>query len=78
MHPVSHNVIKTHLCVRSIAKVRKQSLLEICIHTPVAFGVYEMVKYQGYKRFGIKNCLYCKNFVDSYDAQENYAACINI
>ena len=56
----------TSLC-KNIAKVRKQSLLEICIHTPVAFGVYEMVKYQGYKRFGIKNCLYCKNFVDSYD-----------
>lgn len=46
----------TSLC-KNIAKVRKQSLLEICIHTPVAFGVYEMVKYQGYKRFGIKNCL---------------------
>ena len=29
---------------KNIAKVRKQSLLEICIHTPVAFGVYEMVK----------------------------------
>lgn len=26
-----------------------------------------MVKWQGYKRYGIKNCLYCKNYVDSYD-----------
>lgn len=54
------------LC-KNITKAKKQSLLEICFHTPVAFGIYEMVKYQGYKRFGIKNCLYCKNYVDSYD-----------
>ncbi len=54
------------LC-KNITKARKQSLLEICIHTSVAFGIYEMVKYQGYKRFGIKNCIYCKNYVDSYD-----------
>lgn len=53
------------LC-KNIAKARKQSLLEICIHKHVTFGVYEMLKYQGYKRFGIKS-LYCKNYVDSYD-----------
>lgn len=53
------------LC-KDISKIRKQSLLEICIHTPVAFGIYEMVKYQGYKRFGIKNCLYCDFYVNSY------------
>lgn len=53
---------------KNIAKFKKQSLLEICIHTPNSFGIYEMVKYQGYKRFGIKNCLYCKNYVDDkYD-----------
>ena len=52
---------------KSLVKARRQSLLEICFHTPVAFGIYEMAKYQGYKRFGIKNCLYCKNYVDSYD-----------
>lgn len=54
------------LC-KNIIKVKKESLLEICIHTPVAFDIYDMVKYQGYKRFGIKNCLYCTNYVDSYD-----------
>lgn len=54
------------LC-KNITKARKQSLLEICFHTSVAFDIYEMVKYQGYKRFGINNCLYCKNYVDSYD-----------
>lgn len=52
---------------KKLAKARKQSLLEICFHTPVAFGIYEMAKYQGFKRFNIKNCLYCKNYVDSYD-----------
>lgn len=51
----------------AISKTYKQSLLEICFHTSVAFGIYEMAKYQGYKKFGIKNCLYCKNYVDSYN-----------
>lgn len=57
----------TSLC-KNLSKVREQSLLEICIHTFDALGIYEMVKYQGYKRFGIKNCLYCKNYVDSYNS----------
>lgn len=56
----------TSFC-KKIKKARSQSLMEICFHTPVAFGIYELAKYQGYKRFGIKNCLYCKNYVDSYD-----------
>lgn len=52
---------------KNLSKARKQSLLEICFHTPVAYGIYEMAKYQGYKKFGIKNCLYCKNYVNSYN-----------
>lgn len=52
---------------KKLKKARKQSLLEICFHTPVAWGIYEMAKYQGFKRFNIRNCLYCKNYVDSYD-----------
>ena len=55
----------TSLC-KNISKSRKESLLEICIHIPDAFNVYEMVKYQGYVKFGIKNCRYCENYVDSY------------
>lgn len=54
-------------CCKTISKTYKQSLLEICFHTPVAFGVYDMAKYQGWKKFGIKNCVYCKNYVDSYN-----------
>lgn len=52
---------------KKLSKFRKQSLIEICFHTSVAFGIYEMAKYQGYMRFGIKNCLYCENYVDSYN-----------
>ncbi len=52
---------------RNLVKVRKQSLIEICFHRPTAFGIYEMAMYQGYQRFGIKNCLYCRNYVDSFN-----------
>ena len=41
-------------------------LCEICFHTTDSFKIDEMVKYQGLKRFGIKNCRYCKNYVRSY------------
>ena len=51
---------------KSLSKVRKNSLMEMSFHTSVGFDIYEMAKYQGYKMFGIKNCLYCKNYVDSY------------
>ncbi len=53
------------LC-NNLVKARRNSLLEICIHTPVAFGIYEMAKYQGFKRFGIKNCILCRNYVERY------------
>ena len=26
-----------------------------------------MVKYRGFKRFGIKNCILCRNWVERYD-----------
>lgn len=54
------------LC-KDIKRERKNSLCEICFHTDVAFGIHELVKWMGYKRFGIKNCLLCKNYVDSYN-----------
>ena len=50
-----------------LRKTSKSTLCEICFHTDVSFGIYEMVKYQGFKRFGIKNCIYCKNYVESYN-----------
>ena len=54
------------LC-KELKRVRKNALCEICFHTEVAFGIHELAKWMGYKRFGIKNCLLCKNYVDSYD-----------
>lgn len=54
------------LC-NNIKRAKKNSLFEICFHTPVAFGIYDMAKYQGYKRFGIKNCILCDNYVERYD-----------
>lgn len=49
-----------------LRKTSKSTLCEICFHTTDSFKIYELVKYQGLKRFGIKNCRYCKNYVRSY------------
>lgn len=49
-----------------LRKTSKSTLCEICFHTTDSFKIDEMVKYQGLKRFGIKNCRYCKNYVRSY------------
>ena len=54
------------LC-KELKRVRPKALCEICYHTDVAFGIHELAKWTGYKRYGIKNCLLCKNYVDSYD-----------
>lgn len=54
------------LC-KELKRERRNALCEICFHTDVAFGIHELTKWMGYKRFGIKNCLLCKNYVDSYD-----------
>lgn len=51
---------------KRIVKSKSSSLLEICVHTSVAFGLYEQIKYFGYQRFKIPNCVLCKNYVDSY------------
>lgn len=49
-----------------LKKFFKHSLYEVCFHTPVAFGIHEIAKWMGYKKFGIKNCLLCSNYVDDY------------
>lgn len=49
-----------------IVKKKRNSLLEICFYTSDTYDTHEMAKYQGYKRFGIKNCILCRNYVDRY------------
>lgn len=49
-----------------LKKIYKHSLYEICFHIPVAFGLHEIAKWMGYRKFGIKNCLLCSNYVDDY------------
>ncbi len=51
---------------KRLAKSKCQSLLEICIHTPDIFDLYETVKYIGFQTFKIPNCILCMNYVDSY------------
>ena len=52
---------------KRLAKSKASSLLEICVHTPVSFGIYEQVRYIGFQKFKIPNCILCKNYVDSYN-----------
>jgi len=51
---------------KRLARSKTSSLLEICIHTSVSFGIYEQVRYIGFQKFKIPNCILCKNYVDSY------------
>lgn len=51
---------------KRLARSKTSSLLEICIHTSVSFGIYEQVGYIGFQKFKIPNCILCKNYVDSY------------
>ena len=43
------------------------SLFEMCFHTSVNLDIYEYAKYIGYKKYGIKNCIVCKNYVRKYN-----------
>lgn len=49
---------------KNLAKAQKHSLLEICFHKHSTLGIYQMAMWQGYERFGIKNCLYCRNYLE--------------
>lgn len=51
---------------KKLRKFRFNSLYEICFHTPVAFGIHEIAKWMGFRKFGIRNCLMCKNYVENY------------
>ena len=51
---------------KRLVKSKASSLLEICIHTSVSLALYEQVRYIGYQKFNIPNCILCKNYVDSY------------
>lgn len=51
---------------KKLRKFRSNSLYEICFHTPVAFGIHEIAKWMGFRKFGIRNCLMCKNYVENY------------
>lgn len=52
---------------KKLTKSKPFSLLEICIHTDISFGINEEVKYIGFQKFKIKNCILCVNYVDNYN-----------
>ncbi len=54
------------LC-KELSRTRPRALCELCFHTINSFNVRELAKWMGYQRYGLKNCLLCKNYVDSYD-----------
>lgn len=63
---------------KRLAKSKASSLLEICIHTSVSFALYEQVRYIGYQRFRIPNCILCKNYVDRYSGMGKSVAYTSI
>lgn len=52
---------------KDLIKAKASSLFEICVHTLTSFGIYEQVRYIGFQKFKIPNCILCKNYVDSYN-----------
>lgn len=56
----------TCLC-KELKRVQPSALCEICFHTEDAIGIYVLAKWMGYQKYGIKNCLLCKNYVDNYN-----------
>lgn len=67
LYPSGKSIFKydSAMCTH-IVKASKVSLLEICFHTSDTFGLFDTFKYQGFKRYGIKNCHICINYVDRY------------
>ena len=58
LYPSGKSIFKydSAMCTH-IVKASKVSLLEICFHTSDTFGLFDTFKYQGFKRYGIKNCI---------------------
>jgi len=47
----------------------KPALLEICIHTLDSFEIRDQVKYFGFRKSGIPNCVLCENYVENYNGE---------
>lgn len=73
LYPSGKSIFKydSAMCTH-IVKASKVSLLEICIHTSDTFGLFNILKYQGFKRYGIRNCHLCINYVDRYSSCGKY------
>ena len=54
----------------NIKKIHKNSLCEILFHTSFGFKIHDIAKWLGFQKFGIYNCLLCKNYVTSYSEGE--------
>lgn len=58
---------------KNLIKSTPFSLFEMCIHTPISdiipisSGIYEQVKYIGFRKYGIPNCMVCRNYVNRYN-----------
>jgi len=58
---------KDYCDCRKLYRTKPYSLLEICIHSFGYESIYEKVKYIGFRKFGIPNCILCRNYVDRYN-----------
>ena len=55
---------------RELSKSKPFSLLEMCFHTPVAYGVFNIAKFMAFRQYRIPNCLHCINYVDEYNSDK--------
>lgn len=51
---------------KKLTKSKRSSLLEICVHAGIQ-DVCDEVRYIGFQKFGIPNCMLCKYYVNKYN-----------
>ena len=67
LHPSGkHQYYKDLSLCKELERSHKNALYEICFHTIDAYCIHELAKWMCYRKFGIKNCLLCKNYVNNY------------
>lgn len=67
LYPSGKSLYFEDVCnCKRLSKSKNTSLLEICIHTLDSSDLYEQLRYIGFQKFHIPNCMLCKNYVNSY------------
>ncbi len=52
---------------QNLKNKNQYSLYDVCFNTSIINEVIDYAKYLGYNRYHIPNCMFCRNYVESYD-----------